>query len=565
MTSPGIIMTGKFTRPKSASFESYINYMDREEAVRNSGYEKYSSFINSENSSPIYEGDNAEQLDGYVHYMANPSKTSSLFTLTKNQLSKNEVEELKKTFQLAAENGSCMWQDVFSFRNEWLIEYGYLNALTGALDENKIQEATRLGMTTMLEKEGLTFSAIWTASIHYNTDNIHVHVATVEPEPTRPWMEYIDKETGETVVERKGYRSRKTFRQMKSAFANHLLGLQKEREQLSQLNKQMINGLREINAQTFYHSFEKQMQNLIQKLPLQKGYRKYGFSEKFEFKEELDLLIDSFLMENYPELINEINVRQEKIALEEQAAFGDNRTSSENKKKILYTRLGNTILRQIEELDLAPKRKQHANVSLEKLLSLQESLGTIQEKFPTQNRERAFEQALKKILANPHQRRFNERPTDEELGIHFDEEKEDPLKQAVQKIRDNSHVQVPTRELVEEWGDKIYQLQNKRLMLRSDDTETILEQVFHDSHPSIRESMTTIQQQEKSAIQSTMKKNRSNRNYDNKEWVHFSDQWNERRKNQRGVIHIRRLLRDDTEQWRNEQTYKKMMKTLEYQ
>ena len=36
----------------------------------------------------------------------------------------------------------------------------------------------------MLENEGLE-NAIWTAGIHYNTDNIHIHIATCEIMPAR--------------------------------------------------------------------------------------------------------------------------------------------------------------------------------------------------------------------------------------------------------------------------------------------------------------------------------------------------------------------------------------------
>ena len=36
----------------------------------------------------------------------------------------------------------------------------------------------------MLEKENLQ-NSVWSGAIHYNTDNIHIHVATVEPSPLR--------------------------------------------------------------------------------------------------------------------------------------------------------------------------------------------------------------------------------------------------------------------------------------------------------------------------------------------------------------------------------------------
>lgn len=153
MSSPGIIMTGKFIRPGSGAFQSYIEYLDREKAVRNEAYESYSAFTSTEGTSGVYEGDSEETLDGYIKYMANPVKTSNLFTLETNSLDEADIAELKNEFINAADNGSAMWQDVFSFRNDWLIEHGYLDAETNQLDESKLQLATRLGMNAMLKKK----------------------------------------------------------------------------------------------------------------------------------------------------------------------------------------------------------------------------------------------------------------------------------------------------------------------------------------------------------------------------------------------------------------------------
>ncbi|EOA3387141.1 MobP2 family relaxase, partial [Enterococcus hirae] len=273
-------MTGKFARPGSSAFQSYIDYMDREEAIRNEAYDSYSAFTNKEGTNATYEGDEEETLEGYIRYMANPNKTSRLFSNDKHRLDENDVKEMKKQFTAAAKNGSAMWQDVFSFDNQWLVQHGYLDPKTNQLDEEKIHYAVRLAMTTMLEEEKMSTSAVWTASIHYNTDNIHVHVATVEPYPTRELKTFIDSETGEKVTEVKGYRSKKTIRKMKSSFANQLLGLQKERAQIDSLKKIMIEGIRSEQGKKQLHEMSQNLIRVAEKLPPQKGYQKYGYAEK---------------------------------------------------------------------------------------------------------------------------------------------------------------------------------------------------------------------------------------------------------------------------------------------
>ncbi|MGM0208393.1 hypothetical protein IGI96_002913 [Enterococcus sp. DIV0421] len=422
MSSPGIIMTGKFARPGASAFQSYLDYMDREEAIRNEAYDSYSAFTNREGTSATYQGDEEETLEGYIHYMENPIKTSRLFSKESDCLTKEECKEMKQQFTRASQNGSPMWQDVFSFDNQWLVQHGYLDAKTNQLKEEKIHCAIRLAMATMLEQEKMTASAIWTASIHYNTDNIHVHVATVEPHPTRTWKTVIDFETGEKIVERKGYRSKKTIRKMKSSFANQLLDLQKERAQIDALKRVMVEGLRSQQGKKQLHERREELVKLAEKLPVQKGYQKYGYAEKYGFKKDLDQMIDSFLSKNYSELYQEIVDKQTHIQSEEEAAFGEGRNSSENKLHTLYTRLGNTILKEIQLMDLAPKRRQ-VNGRLDKRF-----MDEIQSKEVFGNKKEsseAFQRALEKIVDNPAQRRKNEPPVLESLSSYIRlEEKE---------------------------------------------------------------------------------------------------------------------------------------------
>src|SRR5699024_1976987 len=102
-----------------------------------------------------------------------------------NDLSKIGKSKLKDLYQQAQENNSIMWQDVISFDNDWLADQGIYNHKDRTLDENKIKEATRRAMNEMAKKENMEGTLVWSAAIHYNTDNIHVHVSTVQPNNPR--------------------------------------------------------------------------------------------------------------------------------------------------------------------------------------------------------------------------------------------------------------------------------------------------------------------------------------------------------------------------------------------
>lgn len=459
-SSPGIIMTGKFARPGSSAFQSYIDYMDREEAVRNESYDRYSAFTNREGTGAAYEGDEDETLEGYIHYMANPVKTSRLFSADKHQLNEEDLKIMKEQFTAAAKNGSVMWQDVFSFDNQWLVQHGYLDEQTNQLKEEKIHEAIRLAMATMLTEEKMVDSAVWTASIHYNTDNIHVHVATVEPYPTREKKVFVDQETGELVTEVKGYRSRKTMRKMKSVFANQLLGLQKERAKIDVLRKVMIEGIRSDQGQEQLHDMLIDLQCIAEKLPEQKGYQKYGYAEKYGFKKELDKVIKSFIDQNFPELYQEMMDRQAYIQSEEESAFGEGRNSSENKMHTLYTRLGNHILKEIQEMDLVPKKRQvHGSLGDGMIDDQSTDCDKNIEDNQIKSTE-AFQLALERIVNNPARHRANEPPVLESLlaYIRTEEEKINVIEE------ESDERERHKQELKNEW--KLRAINNQRLTLQ---------------------------------------------------------------------------------------------------
>src|SRR5690625_7580768 len=114
-----------------------------------------------------------------MDYMDDNEKEGELFTKLYKYLNNEEKKEMKRNFTLAQKNGSPMWQDVISFDNEWLSEQRLYDPETKKLDEDKVKNVVRESMSTLLKAENMQESGLWTASIHYNTDNIHVHIAKI--------------------------------------------------------------------------------------------------------------------------------------------------------------------------------------------------------------------------------------------------------------------------------------------------------------------------------------------------------------------------------------------------
>ena len=165
----GVVVVTEFCRPHTSKYQGYIDYINRTEAVRNENTAKYNL---------------------YQDYMGNPKKTTSLFTAEKNELTLKEKNDLKEIFSEAQKNESIMWQTVISFDNRWLNQYGIINDDGTLIDEGKLKEVARGAVRRMLENEKLE-NAVWSGAIHFNTDNLHIHVATVEPIPMREKKEYV--------------------------------------------------------------------------------------------------------------------------------------------------------------------------------------------------------------------------------------------------------------------------------------------------------------------------------------------------------------------------------------
>ena len=311
----GVINKVKFIRNGSSKFKNFIDYIDRSEATRKKNFDKYSAYNN---------------------YMGNPEKIGSLFTKDKHSLTEKEVKKLKKDFDKAQSNGSNMWQEVFSFDNEFLEANGLYDSENGALDEEKIQEATRRAMEELSKREGFK-DLTWSASLHYNTDNIHVHIASVEINPSRE----------------RGKFKPKTLYNMKSSFVNSLLDKQKDLDKINSLIRDnLIQGKKEMS---FKEDIEmrKMVKEIVQKLPSDKRQWHYNYNSMQEVRPLIDNLtkyyIETYKKDEFKELVDRLE-KEDKFYKE---VYGKRKvettTYKDNKIQDLYTRMGNTILKEIEE------------------------------------------------------------------------------------------------------------------------------------------------------------------------------------------------------------------------
>ena len=175
--TPAIVAVSSFSKPQGKAYQGMIDYMDRDEAVRVDNLSKFNIFSNM-----LEYTDN--DVKTILEQQEEIQEMSNIFTREKNKLTLKEKKQMKDTFDKAQEKASLMWQTIISFDNKYLEENNIYDSKTSKFDEERLIIAARSSIEVMLKKEKLSH-AVWAANVHYNTDNIHIHISTVEPVPMR--------------------------------------------------------------------------------------------------------------------------------------------------------------------------------------------------------------------------------------------------------------------------------------------------------------------------------------------------------------------------------------------
>lgn len=368
----GVVAVNTFCKADSKYFAGYIGYMDRDEAIRKEHIKEFDLFT------------------GYMGYMGNhrktlveeePEKISGLFTANSDLSEGKEIQELKEVYKKAQDKGSMMWQTVLSFDNEWLSQMGIYDKETGVLDEKRFKQAVRRSIITLQEKEALQ-NSVWSGAIHYNTDNIHVHIAMVEPEPARKKKLYkqyevvqingkwqyrmvTNPETGRKervplcdadgkIIEKEEYIGKfkeSSLKAMKSTMVEQLSNDKEINIRINSLIRdEIVKGAKNYelyNDEEFRNAF----MDIYHRLPEDKRLCNYGNNIMQPLRDDIDELskqfIEKYYKEQYDEVLSLIFKQAERYKI---AYGGDENQFFEKKVDDIFYRLGNAILAEMKEL-----------------------------------------------------------------------------------------------------------------------------------------------------------------------------------------------------------------------
>lgn len=339
MSSPAVVLKSKFILPTSKEYTEYVNYIDRDDAKVNVNIDRDSS--NATDFSLFHS---------FMDYMDDEEKHGELFTDTKDTLSDNEKGNLKKVFQEGQENGSPMWQDVISFDNVWLEEQGLYNSKTHTINEKEVRNIVRETMNTMMKNEQMR-NAVWTASVHYNTDNIHIHVATIEPNPTREKKSYYSQEENRFVLQYRAKRKQGTLDKMKSRVVNLIVDRSQEYNRIDELIRGTVHFKKEkgINFST-----DKRTADLFEKalslLPKDKSQWQYGYHSINPARPYIDEIVDVYLDTYHKDDMEELNEKLDEQVNISKELYGENSRHEQYKQTKLddlKKRMGNAVLTEM--------------------------------------------------------------------------------------------------------------------------------------------------------------------------------------------------------------------------
>lgn len=267
--SPDIIVTFKFETATSVEkFAPYVDYSDRESAVLIDHVEE--AFENHLEVSSDFEK--------MVSYMKRDTavvnkddRRTGLFTEMSNNISVNEMEELKEKLNEAQLLGNNLWNPVVSFDVAYMIRVGVLEynpelearidrldkvfkaaekekpknpkkiyqakksleleAKKRVVNQDKLKAAMQENMGKFLKSEGFDENTFWWGSVHLNTKHIHVHLSFSETKTSRKILEVQKEINGKTITikEPRGKLKEKNIARFKSSLF-HFLEIDEEKE-----------------------------------------------------------------------------------------------------------------------------------------------------------------------------------------------------------------------------------------------------------------------------------------------------------------------------------------------
>lgn len=344
MNTPSIVMMSKFRSPRSTrntksgkakiQYNGFVDYMDRQDAKE--ALEVQRDVTHAE-YQPDWTGEST------VQYLGNPYKTNNTFNDKSYSLNVREVREIKDAFDIAQGNMSPLWQTVFSFDNNFLKSQGHLSE-DGILNDVPLKDAARRSMSRFIKEMEFNETVEWVGALHYNTDNIHIHIALVEKESSREIIL-----GGEYDGERKAKVPAKVLKHVKSDFVNTLVDRTQELTQATHIARNKIRQPMEQLKLRSEIEVRKELGELIYRLPENRTLWKYNMNALNNVRPLIDRVTAKLTKKYFmPEFQMLKNYYLEEKAFRESIYGKGKEDYFENQMSVFKASLGNALLKELK-------------------------------------------------------------------------------------------------------------------------------------------------------------------------------------------------------------------------
>lgn len=387
---PAIVLKAKFIIPNTETrkdYSSYINYIYRDDA------------LNESEKAPDY-------FSNYIDYMNDRKKGAFGFDGKKDKLDQKDILSKEKTFDAAKKDNRILWQDVYSFDNTFLEEQGLYNSKSKELDSKTLIQSVRESMNNFKQSDKIENLA-WTGAIHRNTDNIHVHVASVNMD------ENVERENDGI---QRGARTDKTLSNMKSKFINNLVD---RNHRLDMMTKQRDLLVKNDFLEKPTEKQKAHLEKIKDRLPQNKNKWSYNRKEMKDLQPLIDDYTHDYIKNNhgkqyasYKEMLDQeadLNNRLYGTGTKEYKKYENTKS---NKLNELDERMGNALLKSLKD-DESIKKQLKENEFYKNNGNVKE----FKQKQPVQYRRVSYNPVLNKRTQFMIERGFNTRYKDQRLEM----------------------------------------------------------------------------------------------------------------------------------------------------
>lgn len=336
-----LLTEDEFNQIYNEDYSKYLGYMVRRQAIA------------SKKQLSKKDIEEMKRISGAMDKMGMPQSDPSkllidVWTNDKDTMTLGDRKEFQDKMDAAKKHGSMLWTDVVSFDNRWLERQGLYNPKTGELKSEALRGASRKMLDVLGKREQLN-QPFWLASVHRNTDNIHIHFAIMEKENSRKMVDV----GGE--MQPRGNFKQSTIYAMKSAFANELVDLSRVQARITEERSNVREAVYQNAKEAMNRSdFRDRLNAFIKLLPADRRKWNYQSLHRMDpsLTKELDKITDELLkddphLEKYKDLVGDVD---EFYKEQYGKTKNEHKHYADNQLKDLKKRAGNRLLHDLSNL-----------------------------------------------------------------------------------------------------------------------------------------------------------------------------------------------------------------------